>query len=583
MRFPLPHRPLTAIVLALLALGSGAPATLRAQPGNTPTAQWTGTWRGTGTEQLDFGQVLRFPVVVRFDSAASGLTAQVDAEADLPGEFGQTIAVKYAGRFSGSAQTGASVRLRGTSVTLTVKATGESIALEGQELRGTLNGNTLTGSVGNDEDGWTQLSLTRDATTPTPVPGPTPTPTPTPAPAPVGTSTLKVGLDPMVSGMPGAATMTAPPSLRPGTRLTFWLGTADVMGGAGQSTIKEDPNGKWVGKDGKRYSEETLASGRAAAGFTHVDIVAVTDQAIAMVSTQYLGDGTVSAPTPSNTMSFLCHPSGCEYWIHPELLARVQPGEFGGVRYLRGPFEVNGQTHDALMIQVISANASSHNVYDMKTGFSLSMSARMQSTKSQPSFDPVTGRATPGQQTNTTLVVSQLRNARTVARPWLRHGNAPVTVGQTLHFRGQQTLDMGMGFPSSSPIEVTLTASHVDGAIIAYDSVTQFTGAGGTPFRSKRYCAAGQLGNVVMPPQALAELKSGQELDRDPVTGYTTFVEFVGRNEMGQNLVVIRESGQAGLQRWVYDAQTGHLLEGVVHYSNGDPSSTTTITLQRVQ
>lgn len=581
MNHSLPCRSLLVIALAVLTLGAHAVAAPRPQSPSASNSSWTGTWRGTGTEQLDFGQSIQFPVVVRFDAAGSGFTADVEAQAELPGEFGQKIAVEYRGRFSGSAPTGGNIRLRGTRVTLTVKATGESIELEGQELRGTLNGTTLNGSVGNDDEGWTQLSLKRDAAAPTP--SPTPTPTPTPLPSPVGTSTLKVGLDPMVAGMPGAATMKAPSSLRPGTRLTFWLGTADVMGNPGQSTIKEDPNGKWVGKDGKRYSEDTIATGGAAAGFIHIDIVAVTDQAVAMVSTQYLGDGTISAPTPSNTMSTVCHPSGCEYWIHPELLARVQPGEFGGVRYLRGPFEVNGQSYDALMIQVISANASSHNVYDMKTGFSLSMGSRMQSTKSQPSFDPVTGRATPGKTTNTTLVVSQLRAARVIDRPWLRHGLAPVSVGQTFRFRGQQTLDMGMGYPSSMPIEMTLTASHVDGSIIAYDAVTQFTGAGGTPFRSKRYCTAGQLGNVVMPPQALAELRSGQELDRDPVTGYTTFVEFVGRNEMGQNLVVIRESGQAGLQRWVYDAQTGHLLEGVVHYSNGDPSSTTTITLQRVQ
>lgn len=373
--------------------------------------------------------------------------------------------------------------------------------------------------------------------------------------------------------------MKAPATLRPGMRFTFWLGTADVIGAAGQSTLKPDANGAWVGTDGKRYSEDVVASGGGAAGYTVIDITAVTDQAIAMTSTSFDGDGTVAPPTPGSINTFVCHPSGCEYWINPQLLAPVKSSQHGGVNYFRGPYTQDGRTYDAVMIQVVSANASSHNVFDVKTGFSLSMGARMASRKTKQNFDPATGKVTPGQSTNSTLVVSRLRNVRQVNIPWAQYGNAPETKGRTMQFRGQQSLDMGMGYPTSTPIQMNTTVAHTDGVITMYESSISM-GQGGTPFRQRLYCTGAQIGSVKMPPQALATLKTGQEIDRDPITGYRTFVEFVGKNEMGQALVVLSLAGQSGLRRWVYDAQSGQLIEALTQYTTGQPASTTKVVMQ---
>lgn len=550
------------------------------QPASSPLA---GKWQGTGTEQMDYGPVT-YPVTINFQVSPQGITADARAEVELPTETGQKVSVSYHGLFSGNAS-GQNIQLTSTRIDLMVKQTGERIQLPTQYMRLTVQGQQMTGQVGNDSDGWTQLRLQKAGQPPTPTPPRPNPPTPNPPfpPGPEGGnsgvsqhSSLRPGLDPMVSGMPGAANMKAPPSLRPGMRLTFWLGTADVIGSPGQSTLRPDPNGRWKDKDGKTYSEDVTPTGGGAVGFTVIDVIAVTDQAVAMVSTQFQDDGTMSPPVATNSISFICHPSGCEYWIHPQLLAQVQPGQYGGVNFLRGPYQSNGQTVDALMIQVRTANSSSHNVYDMKTGFNLTMSARMQSKKKQNNFNPATGQVTPGQRTDATLVVSQLRGVRQVQVPWLAAGTPPETPGRALRYRGQQSLDMGMGYPTSSPMNATITAKHVDGAIIQYEQVMEMPQSGGGPFRSMKYCAAGQIGSMTMHPQALSALRSGQEIDNDPITRTRTFVEHVGQNQMGQSVIAITEKGQSGFRRWVYDSNTGVLLEAVHQYSMGGPSTAVT-------
>lgn len=40
-----------------------------------------------------------------------------------------------------------------------------------------------------------------------------------------------------------------------------------------------------------------------------------------------------------------------DYWIAPERLAAMQPGEAGGTRILRGPYTLGGRTYDAVMLR----------------------------------------------------------------------------------------------------------------------------------------------------------------------------------------------------------------------------------------
>src|SRR5262249_28409633 len=69
-----------------------------------------------------------------------------------------------------------------------------------------------------------------------------------------------------------------------------------------------------------------------------------------------------------------------------------------------------------------------------------------------------------------------------------------------------------------------------------------------------------QLGGLWIAPRALAQLRSGQILDRDPVTRVTASVGRIGPIPSGRVAVTITESGAGEQIDYAYDASSGMLL-----------------------
>ncbi|MGI9012854.1 MAG: hypothetical protein ACR2GY_01230 [Phycisphaerales bacterium] len=131
---------------------------------DTPTANvaFIGDWAGSGQDVAENGQPLNFPVKISIAQSNRGsMTADFKSTVDYPVGNGQTVPVTISGQFSGSFSGGTSIELQAHEVT--TQANGQSMSMGAQTLRLTIeqNATTLSGSVGNDTEGWTPIQLQR--------------------------------------------------------------------------------------------------------------------------------------------------------------------------------------------------------------------------------------------------------------------------------------------------------------------------------------------------------------------------------------------------------------------------------------
>lgn len=119
-----------------------------------------GTWKGSGTDQLEDGTPLTFPIELTIArSQDGGLTADLRSAVDYPVAPGEVVVVTVTGRFSGRApDAGAMVELHAADVTATAQGERASIGAQAIRLQ-PVQGTTVTGTMGNDRDGWTPIEL----------------------------------------------------------------------------------------------------------------------------------------------------------------------------------------------------------------------------------------------------------------------------------------------------------------------------------------------------------------------------------------------------------------------------------------
>jgi hypothetical protein len=79
-----------------------------------------------------------------------------------------------------------------------------------------------------------------------------------------------------------------------------------------------------------------------------------------------------------------------------------------------------------------------------------------------------------------------------------------------------------------------------------------------TALPQPRIFGANQLGTLWIDPQILAHLRPGQVLDRDPASGWESFVQ----QGPQQGTLVIGERCGAGSRFYTYDLQSGYLTVG---------------------
>jgi hypothetical protein len=357
--------------------------------------------------------------------------------------------------------------------------------------------------------------------------------------------------------LPALRTAPAPPWVRQGLRLTYY--SASALTGSGDVYV-EDENGNWVqAGTGRRFRQEEIgtASGQ---GFTEVNLV-MLDRAIAALEIRSFGLPVSNAPPRFQAYGGAVGlPSaGGDFWLNPRALQSAAGLRGQGLRVLRMPYAVRGKQYRAIRFQSVTAGGSQAWVYDEETGVLLHSSSSTSRAVQGPR--PLGERVPPN---SGLLALSTLLNVRVVALPWTT-SPAPGWVAGTGFLRYSGNVVVGVPGVGAGPVPITVAyQKHAGGTNWARYAATQVTASlPGIPpdtQQFERVFGPGQVGGLWIAPAALRQLRSGQGLDRDPVTGMSISVGQVGPAAGVGDAAVITESNGTVQLAYVYDRASGLLM-----------------------
>jgi hypothetical protein len=242
--------------------------------------------------------------------------------------------------------------------------------------------------------------------------------------------------------------------------------------------------------------------------------------------------------------------AGCanDWYINPKVFANLQPYHDDNLKVQPGPYTLDGQTHQAVVIDYTKGQAHYLSFYDQATGILLGFDAKIE-----------------GAAGNTQ--VRHFKGLRQVKLPWLGGGLMGTAPAPTLpdwlanlrHIGGSGTY---RGGAAGTFVTFGLKIDHqiVDHGAdwLRVDQITTLTYPRPNlpPKVGKQTIAVGPavLGSLWLPPAGLAALTAGQVLDDDPLVGTHTVCAATGGG-----LVVLRETGATHTIDLSYDARTGAL------------------------
>jgi len=133
------------------------PKVLTAKEQGPPTRP-AGEWEGTARDAMEGGQLLEYPIELRFTGDDAALRLEVSGKANVSTGEGQKLTVAITAAFAGTFG-GGEVRMRSERVDVRIVETGEVIPSAAQQLEGKLNDGAITGRVGSDDEGWTTFTV----------------------------------------------------------------------------------------------------------------------------------------------------------------------------------------------------------------------------------------------------------------------------------------------------------------------------------------------------------------------------------------------------------------------------------------
>lgn len=362
--------------------------------------------------------------------------------------------------------------------------------------------------------------------------------------------------------LPNTRELGAPPWVRPGMRITFYAAAATVVS-RGEPKCKEDPNGEWEDQAGNKFSCTGMPGdpdgSSAGDGLSQVDVLAVegTDVVLATtlfsidrISNQFTVAPTGGGKAPGDVIDGV--------WIHPRRLAEIAAMDLQDMKVLRGNYEVEGVTYNAISFVSLKPGSYQSYAYDTETGLQIAAT-----TRTTPATTLLEAPQTAGNG-SAQLYVSRLLGYRQRNVPGLNGAN-PAWVARTrqLSYNGTWTFTnpMGSGSPSDTmafpmDLSVALARGGKNWVPFTARSAIHFppdqvsTGSGVT----------GSAGQYWIDPKALARLKRGQVIDEDPRTNERLVVESVG-TRAGAKTVVISSELPGNRALLTYDLTTGALVD----------------------
>lgn len=311
---------------------------------------------------------------------------------------------------------------------------------------------------------------------------------------------------------PALANLPAPDWVREGLRINYHVMTATV--GGNQDT-----------------------PGVAGESILQVDVVALERTKAALQTRMMVRATDGLHPSPATGMVGMASCAG-DWWAHPSVFAGTLPRDpTGATAMTRMPYNVAGQTYDAVRIEHKSDRGTGIWVFDTKTGVLLSMQT-----------STVTGDNRKQQSVMTFLGMRMLQ------LPWLGLPPNPL-VATFSGFNAQGSYQVSVAGGPPVTLGMSMQAQILDRGTrwILYrqtNTMTAATPMPANPDTSIVACGPGQMGGLLLPAGAAARLSQGQTLDTDTLTGARYYVA-----QTGPQGLVLCEELPLTTTWWHYDAR----------------------------
>ena len=374
---------------------------------------------------------------------------------------------------------------------------------------------------------------------------------------------------PVFGAVPSAATSSAPDALALGLRIVYFSTNGVSQSHPGKMGMRRDPNGKIKDDKGGTWTQTEFVGGTSGGvGYTVLDVVGRDGASLVLDQRHYLLPSGPQGPASyMGGAALRVHPTGGDFFLHPALLAKVEPVEGGGMVVFRGPFELDGRIRKAIRVTMTTRGYSS-NVYDLENGFLLTSAHAYGASQGTILGDDDYFTPASAVSTGTHRFVG----TRTPKLPWAA-GNAPAWVATTkrLVYRGTGSAQ-SPGLPATtSGLTTVFTTKEVGPGWAIYDVSSAYETSPGVPVIPSTSTFASGVASccgLFIDPAVLARLKTGQALDRDPVVGTETSVEYVGPAPDGRAAVSILVALPNQRTQNVYDVLDGRLRHQIVTERN---------------
>lgn len=389
----------------------------------------------------------------------------------------------------------------------------------------------------------------------------------------------------------------APAWIKPGMRITFYVasattGSGEILEPDDQAMEKERQKAQkkanetgekqeymyWKDDRGQQYSlnESPGLSGQA---YLELNVAALDRTSAALDMRLYSidpGSGVVRAPTP--TGQIVAAHTGGDFWMHPAVLRQLAgSGGTKDVSIQNMSCELRGRTYQAVRIRVRGEGGYTQRIYDATSGVLLRMSAA--SVRGAHAWVPDPGGTSRRGGEGTTLSEGWLVGTRQLKVPWIGQP-APdwVAKTRTLRYAGTQGAFVPGTGPVGFPLSVQISIRRAGADWIEFKESAHISSPYGMPpqqSETSRVVGTNQLGGFWVPPAALAQLESGQQLDNDSVTKVRVTVESADAGR-----ITLLESGVEHRARYVYDRETGILLATSQEQQVGPSTAQMSVELQ---
>lgn len=365
--------------------------------------------------------------------------------------------------------------------------------------------------------------------------------------------------------LPGLPEMPGPSWVKPGLRLSYEAIFATIRGPGRMFEVFED-------LDRNLWALEHDPSGPSGRAISQMDVVALDGATVAIATRSYvMRDAVAGPPVFSGEIGQTTAAStGGDLWIHPSALAQLVAAHqhepipnptnprHGEVVVFAMDYPLGQRTYHTAQVHYTTARSSYRASYDLESGVLLRL---VQGTE-RPAGLREGDTTAEWHPEEITLNFSTLLGTRQLSLPW---ADAPppawVSSAQRFVYQGQRTT----GSPYMTP--VSLRHSNDVQTIgrgagwLAVRSVFTLEGAAGMPPISEqrlRVFGAAQIGSLWVTPTALANLQTGETIDRDPYTGVVVQItQGCTRNANGVTIAVISEVGAVDRLDHGYDCATG--------------------------